>query len=491
MVQNLNIGTPIPSNEGGQLQTNNGIIEKYCYGNNPTYCSGYGGLYEWNEAMQYMTTEGAQGICPAGWHIPSEWDWKLLEGTVDSQYGVGDPEWDESEWRGFDAGGKVKEAGTTNWASPNEGATNASGFTALPGGYRDNEEGVFIMVYSYGGFWSSTGDETEYALYRVVGYDHSDVFSAYWYKDYGFSVRCLKDCSPQPSEANAGPDQMNIPGTYTTLAGNAPSSGTGLWAIVSGTGGTIVDPDSPTSEFQGQAGNEYTLSWTITTVCGISVDQVVISFATSSTGQPCPGTETVDYEGQIYNTVLIGTQCWLKENLNVGAMIESNSGGQLQTNNGYIEKYCYNNDPSNCAIYGGLYEWREAMQYVTTEGAQGICPSGWHIPTQNEFNTIRTFLGGEPVAGGKMKETGTEHWLPPNAGATNESGFTGLPGGYRWSFDGTFLVLRGDCYMWSSTQTYDPYESAFYGGLYFDDAYFYENYAFKEWGFAVRCLKNE
>ena len=79
---------------GTMEQSNNGIIEKYCYNNEPDSCTKYGGLYQWNEMMQYTTQQGAQGICPPGWHLPTDEEWKVLEGAVDSQYGIGDPEWD-------------------------------------------------------------------------------------------------------------------------------------------------------------------------------------------------------------------------------------------------------------------------------------------------------------------------------------------------------------------------------------------------------------
>ncbi|MBK7631803.1 MAG: hypothetical protein IPJ23_14075 [Ignavibacteriales bacterium] len=102
------------------------------------------------------------------------------------------------------------------------------------------------------------------------------------------------------------------------------------------------------------------------------------------------GVSKVSYGGKDYNTVLIGNQCWLKENLNVGTMINSTGSGFLQTNNGIIEKYCYDNNPANCEIYGGLYEWPEAMQYSTTPGSQEICPLGWHIPTLADFQTLST-----------------------------------------------------------------------------------------------------
>ncbi|MCK5838660.1 MAG: hypothetical protein KAG99_02370, partial [Bacteroidales bacterium] len=92
----------------------------------------------------------------------------------------------------------------------------------------------------------------------------------------------------------------------------------------------------------------------------------------------CNNETSMLYEGQTYSIVAIGTQCWMAENLNVGTRID---GVDEQTDNPTLEKYCYNDLESNCDIYGGLYQWNEMMQYVTTEGAQGICPSGWHIPT--------------------------------------------------------------------------------------------------------------
>ena len=118
-----------------------------------------------------------------------------------------------------------------------------------------------------------------------------------------------------------------------------------------------------------------------------STNKVYI-FNFSSSSNPCPGMPIVEYEGQIYNTVQIGTQCWLRENLNVGTKI---NGNQTQTNNGIIEKYCYDDIEANCTAYGGLYQWNEMMQYVTNEGVQGICPLGWHIPTDGEWCAVTQF----------------------------------------------------------------------------------------------------
>ena len=210
-----------------------------------------------------------------------------------------------------------------------------------------------------------------------------------------------------------------------------------------------------------------------------------VSFSTLSggpSGEPCPGTPTVYYEGQTYNTVLIGNQCWFKENLNVGIMI---NGTQSQTNDGQIEKYCYNNDPDKCATYGGLYQWDEVMQYSTTSGTRGICPNGWHIPTYNEWQELFNFLGGTNIAGGKLKEAGFEHWLNPNTGASNESGFTALPSGLRQYSTTNFTNLTKQAYFWTSTKS-----RSFRFLLTYNSEEVSENDVPITNGESVRCLQN-
>jgi len=202
-------------------------------------------------------------------------------------------------------------------------------------------------------------------------------------------------------------------------------------------------------------------------------------------GIPCPDIPALNYGGQVYITVQIGTQCWFKENLNIGTMITGNNN---QTNDSIIEKYCYNNDAANCNVYGGLYQWDEMMQYDIIEGVQGICPSGWHIPTNAEWMTLTDYLGSLWVAGGKMKETDTTHWASPNTGATNSSGFTALPGGFRTNSGTYFANLTMEAYFWPSSQYSIPY--AWWWIIAYNSSYVYQNYLFKNYGISVRCLKN-
>lgn len=123
--------------------------------------------------------------------------------------------------------------------------------------------------------------------------------------------------------------------------------------------------------------------------CPKSNNPIEIYSEIDSSATPCKGIKTVTYAGQVYNTVNIGSQCWLKENLNVGDMIP---GKQVQTDNEKIEKYCYNDSIENCKKYGGLYQWREALRYNINEKKQDICPLGWHIPSFGEFGTLQSFV---------------------------------------------------------------------------------------------------
>jgi len=157
----------------------------------------YGVLYNWvaamaGEASSNSVPSGVHGICPVGWHLPSDEEWKILEGEVDSYFGYPDLEWDSIGWRGTDAGGNLKETGTTHWNSPNTGASNSSGFTTLPGGYRIGH-GDFVNVGDDSDFWSSTEYDNIFVWYRRLHNYNSDVNRGYYYKDWGLSVRCLED----------------------------------------------------------------------------------------------------------------------------------------------------------------------------------------------------------------------------------------------------------------------------------------------------------
>jgi uncharacterized protein (TIGR02145 family) len=211
---------------------------------------------------------------------------------------------------------------------------------------------------------------------------------------------------------------------------------------------------------------------------------ILLFCSVSHSQNPCPGTPTVTYAGKIYNTVQIGSQCWLKENLDVGTMIDSMA---TPSNNGIIEKYCYRNNPANCTIYGGLYQWKEAMQYDSTQGAQGICPIGWHIPDTTDFLTLLTTVNWD---GNALKAVGQGILDQYGDGrGTNASGFSALLASAR-DVNGSFYDLGGTSADWSSTEDSITREGAVAVVLDKDDSDISGWAYFLESGFSVRCIKD-
>jgi uncharacterized protein (TIGR02145 family) len=165
----------------------------FIYVDNPANKDTYGLLYTWAAAMNGASSSDAnpskvQGVCPTGWHLPSDAEWKQLE----MHLGMSQVEADRKGWRGTDEGGKLKETGTTRWVSPNTGATNESGFSGLPGGYRYSAGPVFNIGY-FGYWWSSCQSILTDAFYRDLNYNLTSIYRYDASKDWGFSVRCLRD----------------------------------------------------------------------------------------------------------------------------------------------------------------------------------------------------------------------------------------------------------------------------------------------------------
>jgi len=214
----------------------------------------------------------------------------------------------------------------------------------------------------------------------------------------------------------------------------------------------------------------------------------------SGLGWSCGDVLADSRDSKQYDTVLIGTQCWMAQNLNVGTMI---AGAINPTDNSIIEKYCYLDLEANCISDGGLYQWNEAMQYVTTIGAQGICPIDWHIPTDIEMCTLEQVIdpsipcesaGFRGInGGGKMKEAGTTHWSSETCGGTcNTSGFTLLGAGYR-DISGTFSSRFSSANLWSSTQSSNDAWRRYFT---YSSVGIMKSVLGKTYGVSVRCLKD-
>jgi uncharacterized protein (TIGR02145 family) len=387
MAENLKVthyrnGDAIPNVTDGVAWT--GLtIGAYCeYDNDVNNVAAYGRLYNW-----YAVAD-SRNIAPTGWHVASDAEWKQLEMYL----GMSQTEADQTGWRGTDEGGKLKEPGTAHWLSPNTGATNESGFSGLPGGYRYTG-GQYYDLGSHAVLWSSTEASSDFAWCRNLGSTYSGVHRYDGGKVDGFSVRCVKDAEE---------------------------------------------------------------------------------------------TTVTDIDGNVYQTVTIGTQVWMAENLKVthyrnGDAIPNVTDGTTWaglTTGAHCE---YNNDVNNVAAYGRLYNWYAAGD------SRSIAPTGWHVASDAEWQTLVDYLGGSTVAGWKMKEAGTAHWLPPNSG-TNECGFSALPGGYRGSNNAVFGDLGNYACFWTSTTISSSY--AWYRSISYDYSEVSHYDSRKFYGFSVRCVKD-
>ena len=203
---------------------------------------------------------------------------------------------------------------------------------------------------------------------------------------------------------------------------------------------------------------------------------------------PSSTTGTVtDIDGNIYHTVTIGTQVWMVENLKVTHYRNGDPIAHIIDDTLWVHltsgAFCnYNDDGVNGSTFGRLYNW-----YAIAE-AHIISPVGWHVPSDAEWTTLTTYLGGESIAGGKLKEKDTIHWNTPNTGATNETGFTALPGGYRGFIDGTFYNIGSSGIWWSSTE--GNASKAWDLFLNCSSSDVIRGTTWKGFGFSVRCVRD-
>ena len=359
-------------------------------------------------------------------------------------------------------------------------------------------------IYSAGNFTSEITDLDPGATYYVRAYAISLGETV-----YGNPATFI---TPEPPEAhtmeatNPGATSANLNGTVnangqstvvTFEYGPTTSYGSTITAVQSPLTGTANTNVSATISGL-TPGTTYHFRVVAVNASGTTPGSD-LTFSTLASTFNC-GTSTVrDYDGNDYNTVKIGDQCWMKENLKVthysdGTAIPPVEGTSAWDVLGYTDKaYCYyDNSTTNRDIYGALYTWAAAMNGIASSdanpsGVQGICPVGWHLPSDAEWTELTNYLGGEGVAGGKLKETGTTHWSSPNIGATNETGFTALPGGDR-GYYGTFYAIGGTGSWWSSTGSSTL--NAWTRGMDYLTSYVLRYYYSKNYGFSVRCQRD-
>jgi len=277
---------------------------------------------------------------------------------------------------------------------------------------------------------------------------------------------------------------------FTDQSTNSPTS----WSWDFGDGGTSTQ-QNPSHPYD--TPGTYTVTLTATNAHGSDseIKSGYITVDEDSGGET--GTVT-DIDGNVYTTVRIGDQWWMAENLIVTRysdgtpLVDGTGVGDIRYD--YTTRYyfSYNDNESYVPIYGRLYTWAATMNGAASSdenpsGVQGVCPSGWHVPSRAEWNELLDYLGGTDIAGGKLKEEGTSHWEAPNEGATNESGFTGLPGSYR-AYTGYFPAIGRSGVIWTSWESSSDRAQNF--GLNYDFIGVIGGYGMKEMGISVRCVQD-
>ena len=490
----------------------------------------YGYLYNWPAVMRgpsssLVNPNDVQGICPMGWHVPSHAEWMQLIDYVSCV-----PLYQCNGYSDYIA---KALASTTGWHSyyittcavgNTPSTNNATGFSALPAGYYYGYP--FDCIGLYAQFWIATEYNCYDAYNSCVVHCAADVTLSTITKYSGYSVRCVHN------EGESYTGQLptvstfvvnNITTSAATCGGNVTATGT---AAVTARGICWSTSQNPTISDNHTSNGSGTGSFT-SSITGLTsaTTYYVRAYATNSIGtaygevltfttpnpydgQPCTGAPTVtDYDNNTYNTVQIGAQCWMKENLRTTHYSNGTSialGNDTSTTIAY--RYYPNNNSSNVSTYGYLYNWKAVMRNSSSSsanpsGVQGICPVGWHVPSDAEWWQLTYYVSSQTqylcyiynsnyiakaLASTMGWDSSTETCdVGNNPGTNNATGFSALPAGV---YDGNYYNFGYNAYFWSATEGNDNYAYGRY--LYYDyaDVDRYNNG--KGYGFSVRCVRD-
>ena len=493
----------------------------YNYANNVAV---YGYFYNWAAIMHKTASSNTnpsnvQGICPNGWHVPSNAEWMQLTDYVSSQ----------SEYVCGNNSTRIAKALATNtgwryYATPggcqignNQSTNNATGFSAFPVDYYD--DGSYGNS-GYGAYFWSTSSYDEVSAYSLSLYhttDFTELVSVS--RSYGLSVRCVR-----------GETSATLPTVITSAVSNITENTATCGGYVSTDGGSEViehgicwgSSTNPTVtsnhvaagtgigsfnvNISGLSTNTryYVRAYAINiegTAYGEEVTFTATSTSNGQDGQPCPGIPTLtDIDGNTYNTVQIGNQCWMRENLKTThyadgtAIVEGSSNG--------IIPYRYNpgNSANNVATYGYLYNWAAVMHGAVSSNTnpsnvQGICPNGWHVPSDAEWTQLTDYVSSqsEYVCGNDnrniVKALAATSWAYSNGNClagnnqstNNATGFSILPAG---SYGYGSYYFGGDAWFWSSTSELHAY----YRSISESYAYVWRGSCDQYAGHSVRCV---
>ena len=495
-------GTPLPNvtDSSAWVAAKTGAWVNY--NNDATFDPIYGKLYNG------FVIRNDKNVCPTGWHVPKAGDWYYLMNELGGDSIAGD---------------KLRSTDTTTlWLNPSEAAkmdieynyaTNSSLFNALPGGVVYNRWG-FNGMRSDGYWWGESTNDSTKANIMIMSYRFNKVYVNV--NDYGkskkngFSIRCIKDGTTPNIQGSiqgldcSGPSNQGIltantqaNGVTTVIAYTGANGGTHEGQTVTSVGVTGLTATLTPGRFAlGDGILTYVITGTPTTSGTASFDFSIADktctvtrdvIAATNSGY---GANVTDMDGNVYKTVVIGTQTWMAENLKTSKYSDGTPIPNVSENMEWSKLSTgawayYNNDLQKNTKHGKLYNW-----YVvnpTINGNKNVCPTGWHIPSNTEWTSLTDYLGGASVAGGKLKDVGYTNWNSPNKEATNSSLFTALPSGIRYP-DGSYSY-NGELSQWWSNVEFNSGNAYYIAVSYTLGSV--DNYPNdKKYGYSIRCLKD-
>ena len=436
----------------------------------------YGLLYNWKAVMRNSSSSsanpsGVQGICPTGWHVPSTSEWKQLASYVGSQSIY------------LCSGNYIAKAlaSTTGWTSStyscapgkNQASNNATGFSALPAGSGNGGFGTSAL------FWSATQSNESYSCDFELSYGSSYYSNDTEISGIYFSLRCLRNVLPSVTTL----DVTNITATSAVCGGDVSSIGVSEVTARGVCWSTSPDPtiaDNHTTNGSGMgsyssritgltAGTIYYVRTYATNCEGTGYGEEK-SFITTPVLIDC-GLVT-DYDKNVYNTIQIGNQCWMRENLRTTKYADGTSIEQgTSTSTTVAYWYCPNNDDSNISVYGLLYNWKAVMRNLSSSetnpsNVQGICPTGWHVPSDAEWTQLTDYVssqsqfrcnGTSSIGKALASNIGWDSSLQRcavgnNPSANNATGFGALPAGYYYYNGSIYDGFSKHAQYWSATE---------------------------------------
>ena len=506
-------GTSIPLGDS----TSSTMAYRYYPGNDANNVSTYGYLYNWCAVVGGATSidnysTGVQGVCPNGWHVPNDYEWRSMIQYVgiQSQYECGYPSSNQ-----YNIAKAL--ASTTGWSSTTgycfPGDTpennNATGFSAFPAcGYTGYNNTYNLGGYTY--FWSVTQDYSSPSTSVMclhLANERAYVGTYTSSKRFGYSVRCVYG-----SITISTSPVSDVTGCTVTCGGSVTSEGINnvsrgvcwsesphpsLYDYNSDSAVDSCSTDTFTMILSGLTPNTTYYMRAYASALGGTTYGEEVSFTTNSMdAQSCPSSATVtDYDGNVYNTVQIGQQCWMKENLRTTHYSDGTGGGVVYTN-----PFNGGND-APVSTYGYRYSWSAVMKYAASSssnpsGVQGICPSGWHVPSNAEWTQLINYVNSNSqywcgsssigIAKALASKTGWEVWtssgnctIGNNPSTNNATGFSALPAG----------PSGGEAAFWSATGSSVTNVATILSMSYSSQMVLTSEYP-KTTPYSVRCLRN-